>query len=411
MNILSRIYTVLRALRLGWMIPVIRLCRREDPRRQWALIGQQIALPIMSILLFLMIWSKVVDTLPTTNLGKLPGPGQVWSAYGDLRAEARLERIRQQHHELRQLQRLVSAPATREVVSNYLQQERNIPSQSIEILRSSRPPARFQEESFIAFFEDAEDGLKNAAGLNSPAAVSNVFHRIDRAFAHDPDVRVRQYGGRPTYNSQIRESLATVFVGFLFASFIAIPVGILCGLSRNIYASLNIFIQIFKPVSPLAWLPIVTLVVVALYSPSSDGLPISFVVSAIVVALCSLWPTLVNTAVGVASMDQDHLNVAKVLKLGWFSQLFKIILPASLPLMFTGLRISLGVGWMVLIAAEMLAQNPGLGKFVWDMFQSGSSETLAMIVVAVFTIGIIGFFLDTIMSALQTFVTFEEKHG
>ena len=102
----------------------------------------------------------------------------------------------------------------------------------------------------------------------------------------------------------------------------------------------------------------------------------------------------------VASTDKDFLNVAKVLKLSWFSQIFKVVLPASLPLVFTGLRLSLGVGWMVLIAAEMLAQNPGLGKFVWDMFQSGSSETLSMIMVAVFTIGIIGFFLDTIMLSL-----------
>ena len=134
---------------------------------------------------------------------------------------------------------------------------------------------------------------------------------------------------------------------------------------------------------------------------------ISFLNSAITVALCSLWPTLVNTALGVSTTNKDYLNVALVLKLGWFKKITKIIIPAAMPLIFTGLRLSLGVGWMVLIAAEMLAQNPGLGKFVWDMFQNGSSETLSMIMVAVFTIGIIGFMLDTIMLSLQEFVSFE----
>ncbi|HEX5064843.1 MAG TPA: ABC transporter permease subunit, partial [Myxococcota bacterium] len=131
----------------------------------------------------------------------------------------------------------------------------------------------------------------------------------------------------------------------------------------------------------------------------------SFISSALTVSLCSLWPTLVNTALGVASGDQDHLNVAKVLRLSWATRVRKIIVPSALPLIFTGLRLSLGVGWMVLIAAEMLAQNPGLGKFVWDMFQNGSSETLAQILVAVFTIGAIGAALDRIMIALQRAVS------
>ena len=101
-----------------------------------------------------------------------------------------------------------------------------------------------------------------------------------------------------------------------------------------------------------------------------------------------------NTALGVASVERDHLNVARVLRLSWPVRIRRIVVPSALPWIFTGLRLSLGVGWMVLIAAEMLAQNPGLGKFVWDMFQNGSSETLAQILVAVFTIGSIGFALD-----------------
>jgi nitrate/nitrite transport system permease protein len=147
----------------------------------------------------------------------------------------------------------------------------------------------------------------------------------------------------------------------------------------------------------------------AVYVNNSGYFAKSFIISAFTVALCSLWATLVNTALGVASVNTDYLNVAKVLQLSPLKKTFKVVLPATLPLIFTGLRISLGVGWMVLIAAEMLAQNPGLGKFVWDEFQNGSSQSLANIMVAVFTIGIIGFILDTIMVRLQRFVSFE-KH-
>ena len=100
------------------------------------------------------------------------------------------------------------------------------------------------------------------------------------------------------------------------------------------------------------------------------------------------------------------MNVSKVLQLGWWKTVTKIVLPSSLPLIFTGLRLSLGVGWMVLIAAEMLAQNPGLGKFVWDEFQNGSSQSLGKIMVAVFTIGIIGFMLDRIMLTLQKYFSY-----
>ena len=171
----------------------------------------------------------------------------------------------------------------------------------------------------------------------------------------------------------------------------------------------NPLIQIFKPVSPLAWLPIVTMIVSALYVNAADAIPKSFLISAITVTLCSLWPTLINTALGVTSIDKDLLNVSKVLQLKTADKIFKLVLPSSLPLIFTGLRLSLGVGWMVLIAAEMLAQNPGLGKFVWDEFQNGSSTSLARIMVAVLTIGVIGFLLDRVMYALQAAFTYSDK--
>ena len=225
--------------------------------------------------------------------------------------------------------------------------------------------------------------------------------------AKDPaaEVKNRAYTGKPTFLDQIVTSLETVFTGFLLASLVAIPLGILCGLFANFNAAINPLVQIFKPVSPLAWLPIVTMVVSALYVSDDPLFPKSFLVSAITVTLCSLWPTLLNTAVGVASIDKDLVNVGRVLRLSWRKKIFKLVLPSALPLMFTGLRLSLGVGWMVLIAAEMLAQNPGLGKFVWDEFQNGSSASLARIIVAVITIGLIGFALDRVMLALQATFT------
>ncbi len=225
----------------------------------------------------------------------------------------------------------------------------------------------------------------------------------------DAEVKIRGYTGKPTYIDQIFTSLKTVFMGFLLATIVAVPLGILCGLSSTANAAFNPLIQVFKPVSPLAWLPIVTILVSALYVSPDPFFEKSFLTSAITVTLCSLWPTLINTALGVASIDKDLVNVGKVLRLKTRTKIFKLVLPSALPLIFTGLRLSLGVGWMVLIAAEMLAQNPGLGKFVWDEFQNGSSHSLGRIMVAVFTIGIIGFLLDRVMLALQTFFTFGDQ--
>lgn len=219
-------------------------------------------------------------------------------------------------------------------------------------------------------------------------------------------VKWRSYTGKPTYIDQIGTSLVTVGLGFLFATLIAVPLGIASGLSRSINGAINPLIQIFKPVSPLAWLPIVTMIVSATYASPYDWLPKSLLISAVTVTLCSLWPTLINTALGVASVDKDLMNVGRVLQLPTSKTVTKVVLPSALPLIFTGLRLSLGVGWMVLIAAEMLAQNPGLGKFVWDEFQNGSSQSLAKIMVAVLTIGIIGFMLDRVMFALQRAFTF-----
>ncbi len=151
-----------------------------------------------------------------------------------------------------------------------------------------------------------------------------------------------------------------------------------------------------------------TMVVSAVYV-GAGAMSQSFVVSAVTVTLCSLWSTLINTALGVASIDTDLANVGRLLQLTTWTGITRLVLPSALPLIFTGLRLSLGMGWMVLIAAEMRAQNPGLGTFVCDAFQNGSEQPLARIMVAGFTIGIFGFLLDRVMFALQQAFTFSGK--
>lgn len=225
----------------------------------------------------------------------------------------------------------------------------------------------------------------------------------------DAVVKIRPYTGKATFFDQIITSLVTVFTGFIMASLIAIPVGIITGLSNDLYRSINPVVQLLKPVSPLAWLPIVTMVVSAVYVTDDPMFDKSYLTSAFTVMLCCMWPTLINTAVGVSTVDKDLINVSKVLRLGWFTKVYKIILPSAVPMIFTGLRLSLSIGWMVLIAAEMLAQNPGLGKFVWDEFQNGSSNSLGRIMVAVIAIGFVGFMLDRLMLMLQQKVTWDKS--
>ncbi|MBU2952046.1 ABC transporter permease subunit [Tamlana agarivorans] len=215
------------------------------------------------------------------------------------------------------------------------------------------------------------------------------------------------YTGRPSFIDQIVMSLKTVFAGFLLALIIAIPIGIFIGLSPTLKSAFNWFIQIFKPVSPVVWYLLVFMIVKTILIDSTEDS--SFIISFISVGFCSMWATLVNTAMGVASVDKDYINVAKVLKLGPVQKIFKVILPSSLPLIFTGLKITLSVAWMVLIAIELLAQSPGLGLFVWEEFQNGANDSNSKIIVAMFVIGIIGFLLDRIMLTIQNWVSFNKS--
>jgi nitrate/nitrite transport system permease protein len=251
----------------------------------------------------------------------------------------------------------------------------------------------------------------NAERLKAEAFYDRQDIRNAKKLAKNPDfvVKTRSYTGKETFFDQILTSLITVTSGFLVAAFIAIPLGIWMGLSAKLNSAINPIVQIFKPVSPLAWLPLVTMIVSALYVSDDPMVSKSFLTSLITVSLCSLWPMVINTSIGVSSIDSDLLNVSKVLRLPTFTHIKKIVLPASIPMIFTGMRLSFGVAWMVLIAAEMLAQNPGLGKFVWDEFQNGSSDSLARIMAAVVVIGFIGFLLDRIMLALQRKVSWDKS--
>ena len=266
-------------------------------------------------------------------------------------------------------------------------------------------PTMVGKQALVLYDEHKEERVKEAAFYERQEK------RNAKKLAKNPDakVKIRPYTGKPTFIDQVFTSVFTVATGFLLASLIAIPIGIFCGLRKTIYQALNPLIQTFKPVSPLAWLPIVTMVVSAVYISDDPMFDKSFVNSAITVMLCCMWPTIINTTVGVSSIDNDLINVSRVLRLNWYTKIMKIVLPSSIPMMFAGLRVSLGIGWMVLIAAEMLAQNPGLGKFVWDEFQNGSSSSLARIMVAVFAIGLIGFLLDRFMLMLQRSVSWDKN--
>lgn len=183
-------------------------------------------------------------------------------------------------------------------------------------------------------------------------------------------------------------SLGRVFKGFLIGSLIAIPLGMLMGSSKFWMNLLNPIVQILRPVSPLAWFPLGLL---ALEDASGA--------SVFMVVITSLWPTLINTAFGVSTIPQDHKNVAKAFDFSAFKYITKVLLPYSFPHIVTGLRLSIGVAWMVIVAGEMLSGGIGLGFFVWDDgFNAGSTEK---IIIAIFIIGLVGLLLDKIFNSLQ----------
>ena len=182
-------------------------------------------------------------------------------------------------------------------------------------------------------------------------------------------------------------SLVLVAKGYVLAILVGTPLGFLLGLSKVLSKGLDPLIQILRPVSPLAWLPLG----LVLFQNSKPA-------ALFTIAICAMWPTVLNTAMGMRAIPQDYLNVARVLRLSPTKRLFKILIPATLPYMFTGFRLSLGIAWLVIVAAEMLTGRPGVGGFLWQEYNSLIYEHIILCIV---TIGLVGFVLDRLMSVAE----------
>lgn len=189
-------------------------------------------------------------------------------------------------------------------------------------------------------------------------------------------------------------SLGRVMTGFLIAMAVGVPLGFALGLSTKLYQALNPFIQILKPVSPMAWMPL------ALYILKDSGASAIFIIF-----ICSLWPMLINTALGVAGIRNDWLNVARVLDLSVKDRIVHIVFPAAVPMILAGMRISIGVAWFVIVAAEMVAGQSGIGYFIWNEW---NNLQIASMVTAIILIGSIGLGLDSLLAWVTRKLAFQE---
>ncbi len=193
---------------------------------------------------------------------------------------------------------------------------------------------------------------------------------------------------------QLAWSISRVGLGFLLAAVVAIPLGFVIGMSRVLFKALDPFIQVLKPISPLAWMPL------ALFTLKDSNVSAIFVIF-----ICSVWPMLINTAFGVASVRKEWMDVSLTLEVKPLRKAFLVVLPAAAPTIMTGMRISIGIAWLVIVAAEMLVGGTGIGYFVWNEWNNLS---IANILVAVLMIGLIGMFLDMIFARLQKSVTYRD---
>ena len=360
----TKIIKAVNFIGLGYLEPLIRLISGEEVKKNGKEAFKKIVFPLLSVVVFLLLWQSF-----SSYLNNVESEIKIEKALKDQGPEA-----------AKKLQACIE-------------------SGDISCRPNSLPSPAMVATALGKLWDDhkimsakKEDFIAQYASVNE-----------ERAAKGETEIR---YTGRPSFVDQIKTSLKTVFAGFLLSVLIAIPLGIVLGLSSTLRTSFNWIVQILKPVSPVVWLLLVSMIVKTVLT--NVEVEKSFVISFISVGLCSMWATLVNTSVGVSSVDKDFMNVAKVLQLGTFQKIFKIILPSSFPMIFTGLRITLSVAWMVLIAIELLAQSPGLGSFVWEEFQNGSSDSNSKIIVAMFIIGIIGFMLDRIMMIFQKLLTFTD---
>ena len=214
-------------------------------------------------------------------------------------------------------------------------------------------------------------------------AVQELAHPFYDAGSNDKGIGV-----------QLGYSIGRVLCGYLLAVVIAIPVGFVIGMSPMWSRALDPYIQVLKPISPLAWMPL------ALYTIKDSGLSSIFVIF-----ICSLWPMMINTAFGVAAVRREWLNVAKTLEVGTFRRAFTIILPAAAPTILTGMRISIGIAWLVIVAAEMLVGGTGIGYFVWNEWNNLS---ITNVINAILLIGLVGMVLDQLLARATRLVTFPE---
>lgn len=197
-------------------------------------------------------------------------------------------------------------------------------------------------------------------------------------------------------------SLVLVAEGYLIALIVGTPIGFLLGLSKKFTQAFDPLIQVLRPVSPLAWLPLGMILFSGVKFVNGDGrttFGASDAAALFTIAICAMWPTVMNTAVGVRAVPQDYLNVAKVLKLSKSKTLWKVLVPATLPYMFTGFRLSLGIAWLVIVAVEMLTGRPGVGGFLWQQYNANS---YAHIILCILTIGVVGYVLDRLMSVVES---------
>ncbi len=358
----DKIISIIKFIGLGFLEPLVRLIAGDDVKKNTGELLKKIVFPLVSIILFMFLWSL--------------GAGKLYSIEEDFK----IETAREQGGEAA-VQAEIKRIETGESTVNSL----------------PAPGAVWD-----AFNNLLEDHKKISA--KKEAFAKRVEKTNEKREAQG--LKPISYTGRPSFVDQIVTSLKTVACGFLLALFLAVPIGMVLGLSETLRDALNWLIQIFKPVSPVVWFLLVYMIVKTL-TLGYDG-DVSFIISFIAVGLCAMWATLVNTTLGVSTVDNDYINVAKVLNLSVGQKVFKIVLPSSFPLIFTGLRITVSVAWMVLIAIELLSQSPGLGTFVWEEFQNGANDSNAKIIAAMFVIGIIGFLLDRIMFSVQKLMTFTE---
>ena len=367
------IINAFRFIEFGFMEPLVRLINGEEPKKNLILTLKKIGLPILTMLLFVFLWEIGAKSLYDTE------------------ADRRIEKARSERGD-------EAAEEIRQCLYPDTEDARLKGSDDCQVATLPAPAQVW--DAYKMLKKDWEEIADKKAAFYQKVSKTNA-KRVAQGKAEIT------YTGRPSFIDQIKTSLKTVGMGFLLALCIAVPFGIITGLSETLRSSTNWLIQIFKPVSPVVWLLLVSMIVkTVITDPDLDK---AFVTSFISVGLCAMWATLVNTRLGVSSVDPDYMNVASVLKLNVGKKIFKVILPASIPLIFTGLRITVSVSWMVLIAIELLAQSPGLGSFVWEEFQNGATESNAKIIVAMFVIGIIGFLLDLIAIILQKLVSFSKE--